>query len=305
MSPFTEEKVVFEVMATAFNGEAIVAFTSESAGQDVLSMLCTSDFRDWRPLPSPAGMVYCFSLFSFQEELYAAFCSDGYGKESRDGYPVLYKLVSLVSGEWKEIPNGLFPRRRLACASVVWEDKLLVIGGSDCKLAVPTVDMYDLANQAWCDPAQFSLLPVGLVYGKAMVHRNQSHVTGGVTTRSLTRDPNTTVYTSTVNSASTSPQHKWVSDVLPATPHGDCGVLSVEDSPVVAGGVGTSRGTLSPEVFCFDVVNETWLQLPSLQAPRASPSLVLLGDKLVAIGGCTKRFKDSYAATVEVMQLNF
>ena len=302
MPSFTEEEVRSLIRATVFDGKVVIAYTTKRAGRWVLSLLHTTDFHDWKQIKPPDGMSWCFSLFSFQDHLYGSFRNDNYPPKSSKDHPVLHQLVDMISGEWRQLPNGRFRHPQLGHASVVWEEKLWVVGGHDGKTKLTTVEVYDLIHHTWCDRSQYSPLPVVLSFGKGIIHNGQLHITGGYTQKQSKRDGDMIVYTSTLSSASTPPQHRWISDVLPATPHGQCGVLSLEDCPVVAGGYAEYQGTQSSEVFCLDVDNKTWLQLPCLPTSRSSPSLLQYGDKLVALGGYDPRSSINLN-TVEVMQL--
>ena len=304
MPPFTEKVVGTYTRATVFDGKVVIAYTANRAGRSVLSLSHTTDFQDWKQIKPPDGMVQCYSLFSFQDHLYGSFRNDIYPPKSSKDHPVLHQLVDMISGEWRQLPNGRFRHPQLYHASVVWEEKLWVVGGYDCKTKLTTVEVYDLIHQTWCDQSQYSPLPVGLISGKGMIHNGQLHITSGYTRKPSEDDANTIVYTSTLSSASTPPQHRWISDVLPATPHGHCGVLSLENCPVVAGGYAEYPGPLSSAVFCLDVDNKTWLQLPCLQTSTVSPSLLRYGDKLVALGGYDPR-SSKWLNTVEVMRLTF
>ena len=287
--------------ATVFDGKVAIAYATNRAGQRVLSLSHTTDFQDWKQIKPPDGMAWCYSLFSFQDHLYGSFCNNKAGQSSED-HPVLYKLVDMISGEWRQLPNGRFRHPQLSHASVVREEKLWVVGGYDGETRLTRVEVYDLIKQTWCDPSQYSPLPVGLSLGKSMIHNGQLHITGGYTQKQSKRDANTIVYTSTLSSASTPPQHRWISDVLPATPHGQCGVLLLEDCPVVAGGFAEYPATPSSEAFCLDVDKKSWLQMPCLQTSRCAPSLLRYVDKLVAVGGYIPK-SIKFVNTVEVMQL--
>ena len=301
MPQFTEDEVRSLTKATVFNGKVIIAYTYR-ADRLVLSLSHTTNFQEWKHFKPPDGMSWCYSLFSFQDHLYGSFCSCNYPEKPPEGYPVLYQLVDMISSEWRQLPNGCFRHPQCNHASIVWEEKLWVVGGTDYKTKLTTVELYDLIRQTWCDPSQYSPLPVGLNYGEGMIHHGQLHITGGLTRKQSKDDANTIVYTSTASS--TLPQHRWVSDVLSATPHSQCGVLALEDCPVVAGGFAEYQGKASSEVFCLDVDNKTWLQLPCLQASRVSPTLLRYGDKLVALGGY-RPMPLKYVNTAEVMQLTF
>ena len=303
MPPFTEEEVRSLIRAAVFDGKVIIAYTTNRAGRSVLSLSHTTDFQDWKQIKPPDGMVYSYSLFSFQDRLYGSFANDK-AVRSSEGYPVLYQLVDMISGEWRQLPNGLFRYPQLYNASIAWEEKLWVVGGTDGKTNLTRVEVYDLISQTWCDRSQYSSLPVGLCSGKGMIHHGLLHITGGRTQKQSKQYASAIVYTSTLSSASTPPQHRWISDVLPATPHGHCGVLSLEDRPVVAGGYAEYPAIPSSEVFCLDVDNKTWLRLPCLPTSRSSPSLLQYGDKLVALGGYDPRSSKSLNI-VEVMQLTF
>ena len=308
LPPFTEEKCTW-VVATEFDGKVIIAYTVEREDEEVLCLTSTTDFRDWRPLKTPDGMGWCFSLCSVQGHLYGAFWNDESLTEGGENYPVLYKLTT-VDGEWSKLPDGRFRQAQLACATVVWEDKLLTIGGTDNTTTVMAVEGYDLINEVWCDSRTFSPLPKGLYSCKAMIRHKQLHVIGGLVEDSESSDnePNSTVYTcaSLVRATSDLPECKWICHALPETPRGACGVASSDECPVVAGGI-EARQTKSPssEVFYLDSERNIWLQLPSLKVARAHPSLVRFGDKLVAIGGSMDWDpRSENITTVEVMQLN-
>ena len=304
MPPFTKEKVSYTLKATVSGGKVIISYTAQRALRHLLLLSYTTDFREWKQIKPPGGMVYCDYLFSFQDHLYGSFTNDNYPPKSSKDYPVLYRLVDMISGEWRQLPNGRFRHPQLNHASVVWEEKLWVVGGSDGKTKLTRVEVYDLIHQTWCDPSQYSPFPEVLSFGKGMIHHGQLHITGGYTQKQSEEDPNTIVYTSTLSSASTPPQHRWISDVLPATPHSHCGVLLLEDCPVVAGGYAEYPATPSSEVFCLDVDNKTWIQLPCLPTSRLSPSLLRYGDKLVALGGYIST-TSQFLNTLEVMQLTF
>ena len=306
MPPFTEKEVRSLIRATVFDGKEVIAYTTIRAGRWVLSLSHTTDFQDWKQIKPPDGMVWCDSLFSFQYTLYGSFYNGNYPPKSSKDHPVLYQLVDMISGEWRQLPNGRFRHPQLSHASIVWEEQLWVVGGYDGRTKLTTVEVYDLIHQTWCDPSQYSPLPVALSHGKGMIHNGQLHITGGYTQKQSKEDANTIVYTSTLSSASTPPQHRyrWISDVLPATPHSHCGVLSLEDCPVVAGGFAEYPATPSSEVFCLDVDKKSWLQLPCLPTSRESPSLLRCGDKLVALGGYNPKSL-KYVNTVEMMQLTF
>ena len=308
MPPFTNEKVKFCTAATEFDGKVIISYTTTRKEVKVLNLLCTTDLRNWRPLKIPDGMNICFFLFSFHDHLYGAFWTDSTLAEEK--YPALYKLTN-VDGEWSKLPDGHFRQPQWGCATFVWKDKLLTIGGmGPDEQTLTAVEGFDLVNDVWCDPNMFFPLPKGLVLPQAINHNNKLHVIGGIvegSTPATALEPNTTVYTCTsilLSAASNQPECKWISYLLPATPCGTCGVTSIDECPVVAGGCKLYPKELpSSEVFCLDADSNTWLQLPSLKVPRGAPSLLRFGDKLVAIGGMLST-DNEYSNRIEVMKLN-
>ena len=307
MPPFTNEKVESEVVSTVFNGMVIIAYTSRRSAQYGyrldMSLLCTTDFNEWNQLEPPETVKYCYSLFSFQGHLYGVFRTNGH-----QTLPAIYMHVDMRSGEWIQLPKARFPKPLFRPGTIVWKGALWAIGGGDGQSTGSSVQRYSLDSRKWLTPHIGCPEVVGdLHYCKAMIHRGQLHVAGGVSKdafRQSLREANEFIYTFSTSAAQYQTNQDWHTNVLPPTPLGDCGVLSVQDCPVVAGGC-TFSWALSGEVYCIDTDDKNWLQLPGLTVAKRSPSLVHFGDKLVAIGGCRGRLVHTYMNTVEVMQLNF
>ena len=175
MPTFTEDEVESYTRATVFDGKVVIAYTTNRADRLVLSLSHTTDFQNWKQIKPPDGMVWCYSLFSFQDHLYGSFANNSYPVKSSEDHPVLYQLVDMTSGEWRQLPNGHFRHSQFGHASIVWEEKLWVVGGNDGETNLTRVEVYDLIHQTWCDPSQYSPLPVALSRGKGMIHNGQLH----------------------------------------------------------------------------------------------------------------------------------
>ena len=87
-----------------------------------------------------------------------------------------------------------------------------------------------------------------------------------------------------------------------ADPQGSVGVTYAGGRIVTVGGEGTT--TVSGKVFGYDIKNDTWSELPSLETPVHGAAVTALGSTVYAIGGATEPGHVGSTNKAEILDLS-
>jgi non-specific serine/threonine protein kinase len=193
----------------------------------------------------------------------------------------------LREGTWERLPSLNHPRA--AAGAAVVGDKIVVVGGQAKGKLVPETEVFD--GKRWTDKAD---IPTPREHLGAASDGRYVYAVGG---RALGADKN-----SEALERYDPESNRWTKLKGEPDPQGSVGVTYAGGRIVTVGGEGTT--TVSDKVFGYDIKNDTWSKLPSLDTAVHGAAVTALGTTVYAIGGATEPGHVGSSNQAEILDLS-
>jgi len=236
--------------------------------------------------PSPITTPYCwFAMTALGDKLVTA---GGHTIKVE----VVKKVLVLNAGQWKDYSE--MPTARSSATAIGYHSMLIVIGGQikveDEWTRVSTTELLDTTNGCWYT---CNYLPSPHQNLKAAIINDKLYLLGGVD-----KDLNfsSKVFVASLNDLSTH-QLNWQS--APNTPwcYSTPVVLYNKFLFTVGGRQLLDSTSQTCELYILDPSSGQWKHLTNIPAARSSPAVVGVANKIIVIGGVTKKNME-YSNTV-------
>lgn len=181
----------------------------------------------------------------------------------------MVEVYDFATKKWSSLPD--MPTKRAASSgAIIWENKLIVIGGVDEKqVPIAAVDCFNIETRKW---EEFPPLPVGVVGPFVKLIDDKIYVIGGTDKK----DCNQSV-------AFDFDRKEWLPLPPKPSPCYSCGGYLFEKKLYIVGG----RDGQTPVKVCevFDLETKQWETLASMTSIRVFYSVIGYKSDIFVIGG--------------------
>jgi N-acetylneuraminic acid mutarotase len=239
----------------------------------------------------------------FKNNIYIVGAFTGnYPHETAIGYVYIFNTKTNVWTKGAEIPES---RRRGAAGAVLYKNKIFIIAGitdGHWDGHVAWLDEYNPITNEW---KQLPDAPNARDHFQAVVAQNKLYVISGRKSSAKTKE----VFQLTEKSIDVYDFVKGTWQTLDSncnipTARAGCTAVLYKNKIIVIGGESGTQLNAHNEVEAFDVVQQKWALLSTLNKGRHGTQAGLYKNKIYIADGCGKRGGEPELNSVEVLDLN-
>jgi len=216
------------------------------------------------PLKLPINIA-CHGVVELEGKLYIAGGFDGEYKHLDSLY-----CLDMSTMVWEEMSFMMSKRSYLA--TVIFDGKIIALGGMDGTSTLNTVEMYDPSTNMWTEMPSMNQRRRTF---SATILEGKLFAVGGSDGQNVL---SSVEYYCSIEGA-------WIESSPLATPRCSTTAVTMEDKILVLGGYDGTEWLKSVECFQLGISRAVWLQVPDMLHKRVGCSSFVLEGKLMVTGG--------------------